>query len=204
LVVSYEGEPVVKLLPDGRNAQLGADLVIIGPQGVRGAVPAGATVNGASIPRAFWPVIGGPFEGRYRDASIIHDWFCDRRIRTWQATHRVFHDAMIVSGVSAPKAKLMYFAVYWAGPRWEERVTLHTTLPVDTSYHFFRKPVDMASILPTIRSVETVSLASPGSQYQEAQQQALYAKVEAKLENMDLDAIERLADSLVDDEAAQN
>jgi len=183
--------------------QLVADLVFIDPQDVRWAVPKGATVDGASIPRAFWPVIGGPLEGRYRDASIIHDWFCDRRTRTWQATHRVFHDAMLASGVPTPKAKVMYFAVYWAGPRWEERVTLNTTLPVDTSYHFFRKSVDLASILPTIRSVETVNVVSPGSQYQDAQQRALLSKLESNIENLDLNAIEQLAESLTDDEAAQ-
>lgn len=189
MVARYEGEPLVKLLPDGRNVELVADMVFIDPQDVRWAVPAGATVNGASIPRAFWPVVGGPFEGRYRDASIIHDWFCDRRTRTWQATHRVFYDAMLVSGVSVPKAKLMYFGVYWAGPRWEERVTLNTTLPVDTSFHLY---------LGSSRSVDIVSIPSPGSLTRTVRQSSIRDDLEAKIASLDLEAIERLAESVGD------
>lgn len=198
MVARYEGEPLVKLLPDGRHVQLVADLVFVDPQDVRWAVPAGATVDGASIPRAFWPVVGGPFEGKYRDASIIHDWFCDRRTRTWQATHRVFYDAMLVSGVPVAKAKLMYFGVYWAGPRWEERVTLNTTLPVDTSYHFYRPALDRSAVLPTIRSVDIVSISSPGGSSKAAWQSSIRDDLEAKIASLDLETIERLAESVGD------
>ncbi len=54
--------------------------------GTRLGCAQGAIVDGASIPRMFWSIIGGLFDEGYRDASIIHDWYCDKRLRTWQAT----------------------------------------------------------------------------------------------------------------------
>jgi hypothetical protein len=86
--------------------------------GERWPVEAGVVVDGASIPRAFWSLIGGPFEGRYRNASIVHDRFCDLRSRAWAATHRMFYGAMRCSGVPNAKAKLMFYAVHAFGPRW--------------------------------------------------------------------------------------
>jgi Protein of unknown function (DUF1353) len=77
------------------------------------------TVLGVLAP-TLWSVIGSPFTGKYRDASVIHDYYCDIRARPWPSVHRVFYDAMIVSGVSVSRAKLMYAAVYFAGPRWSE------------------------------------------------------------------------------------
>jgi hypothetical protein len=83
-------------------------------------VPAEIELDGASIPKALWSLIGGPFEGRYRDASIVHDYYCAARTRGWRDTHRVFYEAMRSSGESAAKAKIMYYAVYRFGPRWDE------------------------------------------------------------------------------------
>lgn len=82
------------------------------------AVPVGMTTDGASIPRPFWSLIGKPFEGRYVEAALVHDRFCDTRERSWRDTHRVFYAAMRTSGVPAFKAKVMFYAVFRFGPRW--------------------------------------------------------------------------------------
>jgi hypothetical protein len=84
-------------------------------------VPNETCVNGASIPTAFWSVIGGPWSGPYRRASVVHDHFVRTKERTWQETHRVFYDAMLTSDVPKSKAKIMYFAVRRFGSRWEGR-----------------------------------------------------------------------------------
>ena len=81
-------------------------------------VPKGAIVDGASIPKALWSLIGGPFEGKYRNASIVHDWYCDVRTRLWEDVHRMFHEALLTSGVGRLQAQLMYAAVRRFGPRW--------------------------------------------------------------------------------------
>src|SRR5229473_500744 len=72
----------------------------------------------ASIPRAFWSVIGGPLEGQYRNASVFHDVACDQKSQPWKTVHRMFYNAMRWSGVYEIKAKIMYYAVYNFGPRW--------------------------------------------------------------------------------------
>ena len=78
------------------------------------------TTDGASIPRWAQPIIGRPYKGAYLKAAIIHDHYCfkENHVRTWRDTHRMFYDAMRDSGVNAAKAKVMYFAVYFAGPKW--------------------------------------------------------------------------------------
>ena len=81
-------------------------------------VPAGCMIDGASIPQPFWTFVGGPYEGKYRDASAIHDWYCDVRTRTWPETHKVFYDGMVTRKVAPSRAKLMYLAVRAGGPRW--------------------------------------------------------------------------------------
>jgi hypothetical protein len=83
-------------------------------------VPTGAVVDGASIPKAFWPMTGTPFVGAYRNASVVHDYFCDVRTRRWQDVHRMFYEAMLDAGVGPKRALLMYKAVERFGPRWKE------------------------------------------------------------------------------------
>src|SRR5690242_4994652 len=82
-------------------------------------VKPGAEVDGASIPRALWWAMG-PWEGKYRYASVVHDWYCSLRTADWQAVHLMFYRAMLVSDVPMLQAKVMYLAVYFAGPRWSD------------------------------------------------------------------------------------
>lgn len=80
--------------------------------------PVGTYTDGASIPQIFWSVIGGPFEGKYRDAAVNHDYECCARQHPWQEVHRMFYDGMMARSVEYWRACLMYFAVYFFGPRW--------------------------------------------------------------------------------------
>lgn len=127
---SYPSRPKAELLEDGRIIMLLEDFSYIDPQGVNWTAPKGAQADGASIPRALWTVLGGPLEGRYRDASIIHDFYCSRRNKPWKSVHRVFYDAMITSRVSKAKAKLMYAGVYLGGPRWSDMDVHNTQITV--------------------------------------------------------------------------
>lgn len=76
-------------------------------------------VNGASIPKRVWDLVGGPWSGKYRNASVIHDWMCQTQAESWQVTHALFKEAMLTSGVDPLKADVMYAAVILGGPRWE-------------------------------------------------------------------------------------
>ena len=134
VVGRYLGELIWKPLPDGRIMELVSSFGFLDERQKRWPVPAGARVDGASIPQVLWSIMGGPFEGKYRDASVIHDYYCDTRLRPWRSVHRVFYNAMRVSGVSASRAKLMYAAVLYGGPRWSDVASRNANLPRPDDY----------------------------------------------------------------------
>lgn len=102
----------------GRLVRLLEPFSYVDPFDLQWDAPSGWTVDGASIPQPLWSLVGSPFTGEYRQASVIHDCYCDTKQRPWGAVHRVFYDAMLTSGVNGARAKLMYAAVCWGGPRW--------------------------------------------------------------------------------------
>jgi len=114
----FDGRVVARWLDDGRDMALVEPFAYVDPAAVRWDAPAGAVVNGASIPQPFWSLIGGPFEGRFRQASVVHDVACVERSRPWQQVHRMFYEACRCGRVGVVKAKTMYYAVYHFGPRW--------------------------------------------------------------------------------------
>lgn len=116
--------------PAGRHMKLVQPFAYIDPEGTRWDVPAGAIVDGASIPQPAWNFIGGPFEGRYRAPSVIHDWYCDVRTKPWKSVHRMFWEGMLDAGVDDFKAKVMYYAVYYGGPRWDDQTIQNNQLAV--------------------------------------------------------------------------
>jgi hypothetical protein len=133
------GDPVdVRLDPDGRRVHLLVDVSYVDPVGIHWLAPKGSTVDGASIPRPFWSVIGGPWEGKYRFASILHDVACDERKRSWDQSATMFYNAMRCSGVNDLKAKTMYYAVYEFGPHWP------TPGPAGAMADIFRGPARRA------------------------------------------------------------
>lgn len=120
----YVGTVQAQWLDDGRKMRLLVPFAYIDPKGLEWQAPAGWIIDGASIPRIAWSLIGGPFEGKYRDASVIHDVGCDQKTKPWESVHEVFYWAMRASGVKRRRAKIMYAAVYHFGPRWSRLVTV--------------------------------------------------------------------------------
>jgi hypothetical protein len=118
--VNAKPRPVFKLATEFRFRD---------PNGLLWTTPAGTEIDGASIPQLFWSLIGGPFEGAYINASVIHDHYCRTRERTAHDTHRNFYYGMRASVVPEWKATLMHWAVATFGPSWklEKRVVMQQT-----------------------------------------------------------------------------
>jgi hypothetical protein len=116
----FIGEFEARFNPDGRTVTLLSDLAFIDPDDLRWTAPKGIVVDGASIPWPLWSIVGSPYTGGYRRASVIHDQYCDTKQQGWQETHYVFYRACRVDGVSSLFAKLLYGAVLRFGPRWEK------------------------------------------------------------------------------------
>jgi hypothetical protein len=108
----------LRLAGDGRTATLLSDFIFEDAKGATWNVPAGTVVDGASIPRGLWSIIGTPWTGLYREASVTHDFYCEKKSKRWEEVHRMFFDGMMANGVSSTQAKIMYAAVYRFGPRW--------------------------------------------------------------------------------------
>jgi len=120
---------VLRLSPDPANPNVtlivdSKTFAFIDKHGVRWDSKRGDVVGGAHIPMLLKPIVGHSFQEPYLRAATLHDIYCDKSIpdrgrsRTWQATHRMFYDAMIVSGVNIARAFIMWSAVYTFGPKW--------------------------------------------------------------------------------------
>ena len=122
----FIGRVVVEWLTEDaadRTMRLLEEFAYRDPAGKVWRVPAGTEIDGASIPATLYPIIGPPFVGDYRRASVVHDYHCQLRTENWKAVHKMFYHASRVGGVPLVEAKAMYAAVLGWGPRWETRVT---------------------------------------------------------------------------------
>ena len=189
----FRGELLLKWLEDGRLMQLQSEFAFIDAAALEWVVPAQARIDGASIPRILWAVVGGPYEGKYRNASVVHDWYCDTRTRPWEAVHRMFHEAMLASGVEPTQAKIMYLAVRYGGPRWSAATIDNNTLA--------GKPWS-APMLATPRELKAgpagLGMADAPAMWKRdvtdtAEFDALAAQVAAK--DLSIEEIDRLADN---------
>lgn len=125
----YNGPIETRWEDDGINMVLLSELRYTDPYGEVWVAPAGARVNGASIPQAFWSLIGGPFDGKYRNASVLHDVAYTDQARPFEDADRMFYNAMRCSGVGVVTAKTMYYALRRHGRHWKHR----QALPVESA-----------------------------------------------------------------------
>ena len=132
----FEGDVKTEWLDvDQRSMRLLEDFHYIDPDNDRWTAPAGDIIDGASIPRGLWTIVGAPFDGLYRKASVIHDVGCVRRTRSMDDTHRAFYYACRLGGVSEAKALLMYWAVSQFAEPWPDpgTTTVESTLVMQAS-----------------------------------------------------------------------
>jgi len=115
----YSGTIDTRWDQDGRTMTLLNELRYTDPKGVVWIAPAGSVIDGASIPRALWSFMGGPFEGKYRNASVLHDVAYDQKNRPPAVVDRMFYDAMRCSGVGPVEAKTMYYSLLRFGRHWK-------------------------------------------------------------------------------------
>ncbi|MGE0628876.1 MAG: DUF1353 domain-containing protein [Hyphomicrobiaceae bacterium] len=84
---TFQGDVVATWLRDGRQMELVKSFAFVDSRGRKWPVPKGAKVDGASIPRVLWSAIGSPYLGKYRRASVVHDYYCDTMSRPWKEVH---------------------------------------------------------------------------------------------------------------------
>ena len=117
----FSGSVETRWENDGVTMVLLNELRYTDPYGQVWVAPAGSRVNGASIPRAFWSIIGGPFEGKYRNASVLHDVAYEEQKVPPGEADLMFYNAMRCAGVGATTAKTMYYVLLRHGRHWKHR-----------------------------------------------------------------------------------
>ncbi|HEY3698643.1 MAG TPA: DUF1353 domain-containing protein [Spongiibacteraceae bacterium] len=126
MIAHFEGNVDARWLVgagDDRDMKLLADFAFVDGAGFRWEAKKDDTVNGASIPTVVWSeIVGTPYIGDYRRASVVHDVACTRHIKTSKDAARMFYEAMLADGTPQPRALLFYTAVRLFGPQWEAAV----------------------------------------------------------------------------------
>lgn len=118
-LTSFSGEP--ETIWDGaRNMRLLKEISYTDPDGRVWTVPVTpkkAFLNGATIPRPLWTAIGSPYAGKYRRASVIHDFHVgegdndDVSDEHRKAADKMFYHACRYDGCSRRFAALLYIGV---------------------------------------------------------------------------------------------
>jgi hypothetical protein len=172
----FEGDIITKWITPDREMELMQDFHYIDPRGKQWTAATGTVINGASIPRAFWSLIGGPFEGRFRNASVVHDAACGAQTESWQDVHRMFYDACRCARVGEGKAQTMYWAVYHFGPRWQSVMEsrIENGQPVTT--------MRMMTVAPTQPDEDVVKKAAAYFEKRSLSPEAIEACTVEKLE----------------------
>lgn len=158
----WEGDFEFKWAKNGRDMILLKEVRFIDRHTKVWTAPVGVTINGASIPQIAWSAIGGPYEGRYREASVIHDVYCDTRSEPWEAVHETFYYAMLASGVETWRAKVMYAGVYAFGPRWTVVVKVPAKVTIGPGLTKTYTPTEPGLLEQAKKNGSTISLKAKG------------------------------------------
>jgi len=73
-------------------------------------IPEGFITDGASIPRVFWGVFGGPFCPKNLEASVQHDFLIRMGVDGSQRDLQ-FYSTLVDNNTDKWKARLMYIGV---------------------------------------------------------------------------------------------
>ncbi len=121
----FFGSVMVEWLDDNSGHQrmkLLEDFAFEDAQGRRWLAPKHHVIDTAvSVPPSFRSLVGPPFEGGYRKAAVLHDYYVSARDGEWRRVRRMFFDAARASGIEEIDAKVMYMTLYAEAQRWEPR-----------------------------------------------------------------------------------
>jgi len=138
----FSGEPSTVWKTDSgtdRTMELLEDFWFRDSHGAVWEAERGSVIDGASIPRPLWSLVGSPYTGDYRRASIVHDIACvaaghDNGAR--RAADRMFFDACRAGGCSRREAIILYIGVR-IGAWWNSQPVL-----ADERVRLYSDPVD--------------------------------------------------------------
>ncbi len=88
------------------------------------------TWNGASIPLPAWVLVGSPFIGCHRKASVVHDFYYQNHVSCSETRKNVdvmYYHACRAGGMGWVNANVQYYCLRWFGKRWGDKDDLPFT-----------------------------------------------------------------------------
>lgn len=116
IMAKFSGYPLTRWKGD-RLMILKEDFSYVDKTGKEWLALKGGVINGATIPRKLWSLIGSPFIGLYRRASVVHDYFVgegDNPNVTYEERRKadkMFFRACRTDGCSWRFAAMLYIGV---------------------------------------------------------------------------------------------
>ena len=101
--------------PRDRAMELVESFDYIDRHGTRWHARAGSIIDGSSIPRPFWRVLGAPLDSDHRRPSVIHDVYYKLKSVPRKSVDIMFYEGMRCEGVPAWQAGVIYRFVRWFG-----------------------------------------------------------------------------------------
>lgn len=137
----FSGRPKTEWIDDtgaDRAMRLIEDFWYEDPKGRRWLAPKTSIINGASIPESLWFIVGTPYTGGYRRASVVHDVACMTASILREDADTMFYWACLAGGCSFLHAKLLYAGVRigaYAFPV-ETLAPIRESVPADDAFSF--------------------------------------------------------------------
>ena len=117
----FEGRVVVEWLDDAfvPSVRTVEDFGFRQTKGKFWKVARGQVFNGKGMPPLFSDMVGSPYEGSFRKASMVYESATQRMTEKWDEAQRMFFEASVAEGVAPQDAKVMYLLLALQGSRWE-------------------------------------------------------------------------------------
>lgn len=112
----FSGEPLTRW-NGNRNMTLEEEFFYVDPFGKKWVAPKDSCLNGATIPKSLWSIVGSPYSGPYRKASVVHDVavgeLCNPEVSYAERklADKMFYHACRSGGCSVTHAGLLYIGV---------------------------------------------------------------------------------------------
>lgn len=117
----FQGSAVVESLSaegDQHQSRLLNGFSYVDATGKTWQIPAGTLIDESTLPNWLWAPVNLPLTDAYRDATILHTYYCKSKKENWFFTHRMFYEACLTAGIAETRAKILFAAVFANVQRW--------------------------------------------------------------------------------------
>ena len=184
---AFSGDPktlwIASVADSDRRMKLLEDFWFQDRHGDTWSVDAEYVIDGASIPRALWTLVGSPYTGQYRRASVVHDKACDDAAGNEDARRRadrMFFEACRAGGCGWFEAMILYAGVR-IGAAWSTMAPELLAQSRKEGATLVRPPYEQNMIAEYQYLAERITRAGPTDDAKEVEKRADASQAELAL-----------------------